>query len=88
MIMRKYRSGDLIVYWYPGKCTHSTCCLRGLPKVFNALRRPWVDINAAEALEIVRVINTCPSLALRYSLPEGSRLDRELEKGPNWQREE
>ncbi len=62
MIMRKYRTGShsLLV---PSQ-VHSLHLLpQGTPKVFNAMRRPWVDINAAEALEIVRVINTCPSMA-------------------------
>lgn len=80
--MKEYKNKDIIVYWRPEICAHPGTCLRTLPAVFNADRRPWVEINAAEPEEIVRCIDKCPSGALQYSIPEGSRLDPALAKGP------
>jgi CDGSH-type Zn-finger protein len=45
-----------------------------LPNVFNTKKRPWVDINGAAPEEIIKLIDTCPSGALRYSLPAGSKV--------------
>lgn len=82
--MRKYSHDDLIVLWYPEKCTHAGECWRGLGKVFRPSKRPWVDINAAPAEEIIKTIDKCPSGALKYSFPENSRLDKDEYKGPGW----
>ncbi|NLO97236.1 MAG: hypothetical protein GX091_04065 [Peptococcaceae bacterium] len=80
--MRTYRNQDLIVYWKPEKCIHVGYCIRNLPSVFNVKKRPWIDINGAPPEEIIKVIDICPSGALLYSLPEGSRVDPDLGKGP------
>ena len=82
--MKTYQNNDLIVYWYPERCAHPGTCLRLLPKVFCADRRPWVDIDAAPAEEIMRCIDCCPSGALQYALPEGSSVDSKLAQGPGW----
>jgi len=80
--MKEYKNKDIIVYWYPEQCSHPGTCIRTLPEVFCAGRRPWVDINAAAPEEIIRCVDICPSGALRYSLPEGSGVDPALAKGP------
>ncbi len=59
------------VCWEKEKCIHSTNCLRGLPQVFSARKRPWTNINGAEAEEIKRCIATCPSGALSYEILDG-----------------
>lgn len=65
-----YANKRIRVFWEPEKCTHSTNCLRGLPQVFDASKKPWVDIDAAEAEAIKRCIDTCPSGALTYLMLE------------------
>jgi len=80
--MKEYKNKDIVVYWYPEKCSHPGICIRTLPEVFCADRRPWVDINAAQPEEIIGCVDMCPSGALRYSLPEGSGVDPALAKGP------
>jgi len=80
--MRVYENANLIVYWYPELCAHVAYCVRNLPNVFDTKKRPWVNINGAEPEEIIKIIDTCPSGALRYSLPLGSRVRPELAKGP------
>lgn len=79
--MKEYKNKDIIVYWYPEQCAHLGTCLRLLPEVFCVSRRPWVNVDAAPPEEIIHCIDRCPSGALRYSLPEGSRVDPELMKG-------
>ncbi len=47
---------------------HSGNCFSNLPDVFKPMRRPWVDINAAEAETIKSAIDKCPSGALACEL--------------------
>jgi uncharacterized Fe-S cluster protein YjdI len=63
---KAYQNEKICVYWEPAKCIHSANCVRGLPAVFNTRRRPWIDISAADAEEIMRCIDHCPSGALSY----------------------
>jgi uncharacterized Fe-S cluster protein YjdI len=79
--VKEYKNDNIIVYWFPELCAHPGICLRLLPKVFNLQQRPWVNVNAAEPEEIIRTIDKCPSGALRYSLPEGSKVDAQIAKG-------
>ncbi len=72
---RTYENKQIRVYWDSDKCIHSANCVRGLPKVFNRQRRPWVDVNAAGATEIKLCIDKCPSGALRCELIEENRTD-------------
>ena len=47
-------------------------CLRALPEVFDVRRRPWVDVNAADADTIARAVEPCPTGALRYARLDGA----------------
>ncbi|NLP44741.1 MAG: hypothetical protein GX351_08965 [Peptococcaceae bacterium] len=80
--MRTYQNQDLVVYWEPENCIGAGYCVRNLPSVFRKNNHPWIDINGAPPEEIIKLIDTCPSGALLYSLPEGSRVDPDLAKGP------
>ena len=79
---KEYRTEDLIVYWNLAHCSHSAKCTDRLPQVFDISKKPWITMSGADALEIIRTIDRCPSGALRYELPENSRIDPELAKGP------
>jgi len=79
--MKEYRNDHITVHWFPELCSHPGICLRSLPQVFNLEKRPWINVNAAEPEEIIHTIDKCPSGALRYSLPEGSKVDPEIAKG-------
>lgn len=81
-VERKYQIDDLIVYWYPQRCTHACACWKGLPQVFKPRERPWVKIEAAAPEQIIETVDKCPSDALKYELPVGSKVDPELAKGP------
>ena len=79
--MKEYKNDHVIVHWFPELCAHPGTCLRLLPEVFNLKQRPWVNVNAAEPEDIISTIDKCPSGALRYSLPEGSKVDPQIANG-------
>jgi len=79
-----YETDEIRVYWYPELCSHSARCLNGLPQVFDLRQRPWVNVKAAPALDIMRTIDTCPSGALKYDLLPGSNIALESARGPGW----
>lgn len=81
---REYRIDDLIVYWNLAECSHSGICITLLPSVFSPNKRPWVCLEGADPLDILRTIDKCPTGALRYQLTENSKLDPDLAKGPGW----
>lgn len=49
----------------PLRCRHAAECLRGLPAVFDAKRRPWILPDGAQPDDVVRVVARCPTGALR-----------------------
>ena len=69
-ITRTYTNGEVTVVWKPNLCQHSAICFRGLPKVFDPRKRPWVDPQSASTEEIVAQVRKCPSRALTYLLNE------------------
>ena len=73
---RTYENERIRVIWDPDKCMHSGICTGDLPGVFDVHRRPWVDINAADVEDIKRVIDACPSGALRYEVPNKTARSR------------
>ena len=73
--VKEYGNNDITVHWFPELCAHPGTCLRLLPEVFNLKQRPWVNVNSAAPQKIISAIDKCPSGALRYSLPEGSKVD-------------
>ena len=79
--MKEYKNDHLIVHWFPELCSHPGICLRLLPEVFNLKQRPWINVNAAEPEEIINTIDKCPSGAIRYSIPEGSKIKKNVSNG-------
>jgi uncharacterized Fe-S cluster protein YjdI len=62
---REYATDEVVVEWRPHLCFHSRKCMRALPQVFDAERRPWIDASAADADEVEAAVDGCPSGALR-----------------------
>jgi CDGSH-type Zn-finger protein/uncharacterized Fe-S cluster protein YjdI len=69
---RTYSDERITVHWDSARCIHTGICLRWLPEVFDTRRRPWVDIDAADADRIAEVVERCPTGALRYERNDGS----------------
>lgn len=63
---RNYSGEDLDIYYSKAICTHIGNCVRGNPDVFEVGRRPWIIANNGSVEDDIRVINTCPSGALKY----------------------
>lgn len=63
---RKYSGQDIDVFFNTKICIHSARCVRGNSEVFNTKRKPWVLPDHASAQEVAKVIDTCPSGALKY----------------------
>ncbi len=80
--IRTYANKDIVVYWNPARCTHDTNCFGSHRTVFDPESRPWVKVNADEPENIIKTVNACPSGALKYSIPQGSRLFPDLDPGP------
>jgi uncharacterized Fe-S cluster protein YjdI len=66
MAVEKYSSGDVTVTYDSEICTHAGRCVKGLPAVFDANRKPWVDVSAASAEAIEAQVAKCPSRALKF----------------------
>ena len=61
----EYATDEIVVEWEPALCIHSENCISSLPGVFDAKRRPWVNVRGASAAEVERAVAGCPSGALR-----------------------
>ena len=62
----KYPNQEITVIWKPEICIHSGICARGLGKVFDPKRTPWIDMSQAETLQIIDQVKKCPSGALSF----------------------
>ena len=67
MATRTYEKDDLTVFWDSTRCIHTGICLRSLHSVFNLKSRPWVDLDGADAEQVIATVDKCPTGALRYS---------------------
>ncbi|MCW5922361.1 MAG: (4Fe-4S)-binding protein [Saprospiraceae bacterium] len=63
---KHYTNNDITVVWKPDVCIHSTLCWRGLIKVFDPRRRPWIDMDGADTEAIIAQVEKCPSGALSW----------------------
>ncbi|MBO0450303.1 (4Fe-4S)-binding protein [Enterococcus sp. MJM12] len=63
---RKYSGKDIDIYYNKDICAHVGNCVRGNGAVFEVGRRPWILADNASADEDARVINTCPTGALKF----------------------
>lgn len=65
-MIKRYSNGEITVIWQPDLCRHSGVCARGLAAVFNPLRRPWIELQHADAAAIAAQVERCPSGALGW----------------------
>ena len=65
-ITKHYSKGDLTIAWKPELCIHSTKCWKGLKEVFDPQKRPWINMEGADAARIKGQVGRCPSGALSY----------------------
>jgi uncharacterized Fe-S cluster protein YjdI len=65
-VIKRYANEDIVVIWQPALCRHGGDCARGLPRVFNPRRRPWIVLEHADSATIVAQVQRCPSGALSW----------------------
>ena len=63
-----YVGSDITIHDNRGVCSHAGYCTDNLPSVFRMRTEPWIDPDGAPVIDIIRVIEMCPSGALSYSL--------------------
>jgi uncharacterized Fe-S cluster protein YjdI len=66
-----YSAKDIVVHFDARLCIHAAECVRGLPSVFDPAKKPWIDPTQSAAQDIAKVIERCPSGALRYERLDG-----------------
>lgn len=71
--IKEYSNNEITIIWKPDLCIHAAECVKGLPKVFNPEKRPWVDITAANSAELMETIDKCPTGALTYKNFSGEK---------------
>src|SRR5262245_32394894 len=69
---QRYEGDEIAVTYEVKRCIHAAECVRGLPSVFDPERRPWVRPEGASVEEVVRVVERCPTGALRYERSDGT----------------
>ncbi len=67
MSRKAYQGESIEVSFDNEVCQHSGECVRGLPGVFDARKRPWIDPNGADAEAVAAQVERCPSGALQYA---------------------
>ena len=72
MAQRTYSNERIAVEWDSTLCIHTARCLNAAPSVFDVQRRPWVEIDAADADVVAAAVETCPTSALRYRRLDGA----------------
>ena len=64
-----YKGKDITVYFDAPRCIHAGRCAHGLPDVFKPdVKGPWINPDAVDAGTLAKLIETCPSGALRYEM--------------------
>ncbi|MCJ7599476.1 MAG: (4Fe-4S)-binding protein [Methyloceanibacter sp.] len=66
--IQDYRNDKIVVRYDPKICIHAGDCVRGLPKVFDVGKKPWIDVDGASLDAIAAQVRECPSGALSYEL--------------------
>ena len=82
-ITMKYTNGEVTVVWKPAVCEHSTICWKGangLLSVFNPMRKPWINPEAAPTETIIEQVKRCPSGALSFYMNDEAYTDSKGEE--------
>ena len=71
-LTREYSTSRIRVQWFASRCIHTAACVKALPIVFDPRRRPWIDVDAADADAIADAVLKCPTGALHYVRADGT----------------
>jgi len=76
-VAREYSDGRITVRWSPQYCIHVANCLVMQPAVFDAMRRPWIELDDGVADDIAEAVMTCPTGALTFERNDGGAQEPE-----------
>jgi uncharacterized Fe-S cluster protein YjdI len=76
--VKEYSNGEVTIVWKPGLCIHSENCVKGLPSVFKAQAKPWIDPSGATTDAIIQKVKNCPSGALTTYLNAAGQSSEEV----------
>ena len=63
-----FRCETATVTWSQVRCIHAEVCVHGLPGVFDAKRRPWIEPDQAESADgLAAIVFNCPTGALHLT---------------------
>lgn len=69
-----YKGEKINVYFDYYLCRHAAKCVTGCPDIFDPDQKPWINLeNVKDVDKLVKVIESCPSGALSYALPNEER---------------
>ncbi|MGF1669696.1 MAG: CDGSH iron-sulfur domain-containing protein [Balneolaceae bacterium] len=71
-----YKGEKIKVTYDVNRCIHAAECTGGLPSVFNADAKPWVQPDNDAADNIAGTIHKCPTGALQYERLDGSQNEK------------
>ncbi|MGH3555997.1 MAG: (4Fe-4S)-binding protein [Mycobacterium sp.] len=63
-----YHGSKIEVTYDEDICIHAGECVRGLPRVFDTNKDPWITPDGASAEEVAAQVRRCPSGALQYRM--------------------
>ncbi len=72
---KDYGNDEIVVHWGSSRCIHTGICTRELPTVFDVTKRPWIDVNGADADAVAATTGHCPTGALRSGRLDGRDWD-------------
>ena len=65
MPRKTYSGAEVDVSYDADVCIHAAECMKGLPAVFDANARPWIQPDNATADAVIAQVARCPSGALQ-----------------------
>lgn len=72
MSRRRYTGHAIDVTFDAQICQHSGNCVKGLPAVFDAAKKPWIQPDGSSAEAVTAAVAQCPSGALQVEAPTGN----------------
>ncbi len=83
-----YEGSEISITYNPRLCSHAAECARVAGNIFDATKRPWVQLDNGSVEEVKAVVAACPSGAFAlmdgaHIIPDRAEIEVE-ENGPNW----
>lgn len=74
--IQTYSTTEIKVTYDVNRCIHTAKCVKGLSRVFDAKKKPWIQLENAPSDVIASVIEKCSSGALQYEMLNGDNNEK------------